>query len=245
MRGQWKAVLGGTALQFTVMPLVAFGLAKAFNLPTMYAIGLILVGSCPGGTASNVICYLARADLALSVTMTLFSTMLAPLATPAITWALAGHWVPVPAMALFRSILSIVILPLVAGFLVNRFAGKMVERVRVSLPSISIAAIVAIIACVVALNRDNLSTLPLVIITAVVLHNLIGFSGGYLLATLFGAEESTRRTVAIEVGMQNSGLGVSLAVSFFGALASVPGAIFSVWQNLAGSVLAGWWRSRS
>jgi bile acid:Na+ symporter, BASS family len=242
--GKWRVVLFGAGLQYTVMPLCALTLAHAFGLGPELAVGLVLVGSCPGGTASNVICYLARADLALSVTMTFFSTMLAPLLTPAAVWLLASQWVPVPFLDLLRSILLIVIIPLAAGLALRTWFPGRVKAAQAWLPSLSIFAIVAIIACVVAINKESLAGVPLALAAVVVLHNTAGFTLGYWGARLLRMDCKTSRTMSVEVGMQNSGLGVSLAVSFFGPLTAVAGALFSLWQNLAGAALANWWRSR-
>ncbi|OGG05256.1 MAG: hypothetical protein A3F83_14320 [Candidatus Glassbacteria bacterium RIFCSPLOWO2_12_FULL_58_11] len=241
---KWRTVLLVSGFQFSIMPLAAFALALIFGLEKESAAGLVLVGCCPGGTASNVICYLAGADLALSVTLTLFSTLLAPLATPLIFWALAHQWIPVPVWSLLQSILAIVIVPLAAGLGLRRMAPSLVRRITPYLPSVSISAIIAIIACVLALNRGDLGRLPLAVAAAVILHNAAGFALGYLGARLFRLDRRTARTASVEVGMQNSGLGVSLALAYLSPLAAVPGALFSLWQNLAGAALANWWRSR-
>ena len=241
---KWRTVLLVSGFQFSIMPLAAFTLALIFGLEKEYAAGLVLVGCCPGGTASNVICYLAGADLALSVTLTLFSTLLAPLLTPLIFWTLARQWVPVPVWSLLQSILAIVIVPLAAGLGLRSLAPSLVRRITPSLPAVSIAAIIAIIACVLALNRGDLGRLPLTVAAAVILHNAAGFALGYLGARLCRLDQRTARTASVEVGMQNSGLGVSLALAYLSPLAAVPGALFSLWQNLAGAALANWWRGR-
>ena len=243
--GRWKIVLLGAGLQYTIMPLIALLLATAFGLEREAAVGLVIVGCCPGGTASNLICYLARADLALSVTLTLCSTLLAPLITPAEVWLMAHQWMPVPAGALFHSILMIIIVPVAAGVLVNRLAPSLVRRAKPFLPVVAIVAIVAIISCVVAINRANIEAMPLVIGAAVVLHNLAGFGLGYLGGRLASKDETISRTLSVEVGMQNSGLGAVLAMGHFSVLAALPAALFSLWQNLAGAILAGWWGARN
>jgi BASS family bile acid:Na+ symporter len=239
-----RAVLLTMAMQFTMMPLIALALARAFSLPAETSLGVVLVGSCPGGTASNVICYLAGADLALSVSMTVCSTILAPLLTPSIVWLIAHQWVPVPVLGLLKSILAIVIAPLFGGFLLRRFLPGPVDKARPYLPTVAIVCIVAIIACVLAMNRDNLISVSVPVVLVVVLHNTAGFGAGYGLSRLARMDRRTARTASIEVGMQNSGLAVSLAAVFFGAGATLPGALFSLWQNIAGAGLANWWRNR-
>ncbi|HLA38547.1 MAG TPA: bile acid:sodium symporter family protein, partial [Candidatus Glassbacteria bacterium] len=209
---RWRTVLLGAGLQYTVMPLTAFLLATVFGLEREVAMGLVIVGCCPGGTASNLICYLARADLALSVTLTLCSTLAAPLVTPAEVWLLAHQWMPVPAAALFHSILLIIIVPVAAGVLIKKIAPSLVRLVTPVLPAVAIAAIVAIISCVVAMNRANIEAMPLVVGAAVVIHNLAGFGLGYLGGRLASADRTVNRTLSVEVGMQNSGLGAVLAV---------------------------------
>jgi BASS family bile acid:Na+ symporter len=237
-------VLLGTALQFLVMPAAAWLVALALGLPPMVAAGLVLVGSCPGGTASNVVCYLARGDVALSITLTTVSTLLAVVATPALTLFYAGAQVPVPADLMLMSIAKIVLLPVLGGVLVNRFAGRRLASVKHLFPLLSVVAIVVIIAIIVALNHDHLAVMGPAVAVAVMLHNGIGLAVGYGLPRLLGQDVHICRTLAIEVGMQNSGLAVALAVKYFSPAAALPGALFSVWHNLSGSLLAGGWRHR-
>ncbi len=232
----------GVMLQFLVMPLAAWLVGSGLGLAPQLVAGLVLVGACPGGTASNVICYLARGDVALSITLTTVSTLLAVVFTPALTWLYVGQMVPVPAGAMLLSIVKIVLLPVAGGVLINRFAHDRLRRVRHVFPLVSVAAIVLIIAVIVALNRDSLAGMGAAVAVAVVLHNALGLSAGYGLTRLFTCDRRTARTVAIEVGMQNSGLGVALAVKYFSPVAALPGALFSVWHNVSGSLLAGWWR---
>jgi len=240
------AVVGlGVALQYSVMPLVAWLIGHGLGLPPALLAGLVLVGACPGGTASNVICYLARGDVALSITLTTASTLLAVLLTPALTWLYVGQTVPVPVAAMLWSIVKIVLLPVAGGVLVNRAARERLARVQHAFPLISVAAIVIIIAVIVALNRDSLTSIGATAAIAVILHNVVGLTAGYGLSRLLVCDRRTARTLAIEVGMQNSGLGVALALKYFSAAAAVPGALFSVWHNLSGSVLAGWWSRRT
>jgi bile acid:Na+ symporter, BASS family len=234
----------GLALQYSLMPLLAWVIALGLGLPPYLAAGLILVGASPGGTASNLICWLARGDLALSITLTTLSTLLAILATPFLTLLLAGERVPVPAEAMLGTIFKVVLLPVGLGLLVNALAGRRLAPVQHAFPLISVAAILVIIAIVVALNRDNLAVMGWTVAAAVILHNLGGLAAGYGLARLLGRDARTARTLAIEVGMQNSGLAVALAVKHFSAAAALPGAVFSVWHNLSGSALAAWWSRR-
>ena len=231
----------GSALQFGVMPLAAWIVGHLLGLSPELLAGLILVGACPGGTASNVICYLARGDVALSISLTAVSTFLSVFATPALTWLYVGELVPVPVLPMLQSILTIVIVPVVGGVVVNHFFGKRLAAVRGAFPLISVAAIVLIIAIIVALEADRASILAGSVVLAVVLHNSLGLAVGYSLPRLFGLDAHICRTLAIEVGMQNSGLGVALATQFFSATAALPGAVFSVWHNLSGSFLAAWW----
>ena len=239
-----RVIALGVLLQYLLMPFFAWALARGLNLAPDLAAGLILVGSCPGGTASNVVSYLARADVALSITLTAAATLLAVVATPALTWAYAGRLVPVPVTSMLVSILAIVVVPVVIGVVLNALHLTVVERAKPALPLVSVAAIVAIIAIIVALNRDQIAGLAPMVAVAVVLHNLLGLAGGYGAARALGLTERAARTLAIEVGMQNSGLGVALAIKYFSPAAALPGALFSIWHNLTGAGLAGWWARR-
>lgn len=239
-----RLVAIGVGLQFGAMPLAAWLIGYALGLPPALLAGLVLVGACPGGTASNVICYLARGDVALSITLTTVSTLVAVLLTPALTWLYVGQTVPVPVVAMLWSICTIVLLPVAGGVLINRVAHDRLGPARQVFPLISVMAIVLIIAVIVALNVENLARIGLAVTAAVMLHNLAGLASGYGISRLLGCGRREARTIAIEVGMQNSGLGVALAVKYFSAVAAVPGALFSVWHNLSGSVLAGWWSRR-
>jgi BASS family bile acid:Na+ symporter len=236
------AVGVGVAAQFVVMPLWAALLAKMLGLPAALAAGLILVGSCPGGTASNVMVYLARGDVALSVTMTSCSTIASVVATPYLMLWLAGEYVPVDATALLRSILMIVIIPVLGGLAVRQFLGARIRKFDAALPIVSVAFIVMIVACIVALAKDNLLKSGPLIFAMVALHNGCGLALGYGLARLAGLDAVRCRTISIEVGMQNSGLGVALASKHFAdAIVALPAAIFSVWHNITGPALAGYW----
>ena len=237
-------VLLGMALQYGIMPLAGWAVGLALGLPPSLLVGFVLVGACPGGTASNLICYLARGDVALSITLTTASTLAAVIMTPALTWLYVGEWVPVPALEMLLSIAQVILLPVGLGVLINRWAGSRIEPLAPFLPMVSMVAIVLIIAIIVALNRDDLASLGTATALAVILHNSAGLIAGYGLARLLRQDEVRARTLAIEVGMQNSGLAVALAIKYFSPAAALPGALFSIWHNLSGSLLAAWWSRR-
>lgn len=235
-----RDVLTGCLAQFTIMPLLAYALARLFRLDEALALGVVLVGCCPGGTASNVITYLAKGDLALSVGMTGVSTLLAPLLTPLLTWALAGKSVDVDVASMFLSILWVVIVPIIAGLLVKRLWPRFTEQATDYLPAFSSLAIAFIVAIIIAANAEKLLTGGLVIVLVVMLHNVCGLGLGYVIGQLLGLASPKKKAISIEVGMQNSGLASSLATIHFAAypLATVPGALFSVWHNLSGAAVA-------
>ncbi len=235
-----KDVITGCLAQFTVMPLTAWILAKLFNLPEDLALGVILVGCCPGGTASNVITYLAKGDLALSVGMTATSTVLAPFLTPAITWLLAGTFVHVDALSMFFSILQVVILPILAGFLIQHYMPKFTKHAVGYLPAFSSVTIILLVGIIVAHNAEKLLTCGLLVILVVMLHNICGLTLGYGIGRLLHLEHKKCVAISIEVGMQNSGLASSLATLHFAQypLATIPGAVFSVWHNISGAIMA-------
>ena len=241
-----KDVMIGCLAQFTVMPLLAWGLARVFQLDEALALGVVLVGCCPGGTASNVITYLAKGDLALSVGMTGVSTLLAPFMTPFLTWVLAGKSVNVDVVGMLLSILWVVILPIVIGLVVKWIWPKFTEQATDYLPAFSSVAIAFIVSIVIAANANKLMAGGLMIVMVVILHNLCGLSLGYLIGQLLGLSDPKRRAISIEVGMQNSGLASSLATIHFAAypLATIPGAIFSVWHNISGALVARIYTSR-
>ena len=235
-----KDVLVGCLAQFTVMPLLAWTLARLFALDEALTVGVVLVGCCPGGTASNVITYLAKGDLALSVGMTGVSTLLAPLLTPLLVWLLAGKTVDVNVVAMFLSILWVVILPIVAGLIVKRLLPKLSEQATAYLPALSSLTIAAIVFIVISASAHKLLSGGLVIVAVVMLHNIGGLAIGYLIARLLSLTWPKRKALSIEVGMQNSGLASSLATLHFAAypMATIPGAIFSVWHNISGAIVA-------
>jgi len=235
----------GLFLQYGLMPLLAFIIGLLLALPTALMAGLILLGTCPGGTASNVICYLARGDVALSITLTAISTLLAVFLTPVLTWLYIGQEVPVPIVNMMLTVLKIIILPVTLGIIVNRYFGQYLLQLKQYLPVVSVIAIVFIIGIIVALNSQQISQLALPIFIAVMLHNGLGLASGYTIAKYLGYDEKICRTLAIEVGMQNSGLGVALATKYFTAITALPAAFFSIWHNITGSLLAAYWTRRS
>lgn len=235
----------GMALQFGVMPFAAWAIGHGLGLPPALIAGLVLLGASPGGTASNVICFLARGDVALSITLTAASTLLAVVATPFLTWLYVGQQVPVPAWDMLWSIAKIVLLPVALGVALNTWAGQRLGTVKELFPLVSVAAIVLIIMIIVALNQPRIGAGGWAIVLAVVLHNGVGLAAGFWLGWLATRDRRTARTLAIEVGMQNSGLAVALAVQHFSAAAAIPAALFSIWHNLSGSVLAAWWSRRT
>lgn len=232
------------ALQFLLMPLIAFTISKLLNFSIDLTVGMILVGAVSGGTASNVMVYLAKADVALSITMTAISTLLSVLVTPFIVELYVGEKVPVNAMAMLISIFKIVFIPVVLGMIINALAHHLIEKIKDILALFSIAAIVFIIAIVVGLNQERIATVGLTVALGVILHNLIGMASGYYISKVLGYDKATCRTVAIEVGMQNSGLAVALASKYFAPLSALPGALFSIWHNISGSIVAGFWSKR-
>lgn len=237
-------VLVGVAAQYLVMPLAGYGLARAFDMDPMLAVGMVLVGAAPGGTASNVMVYLSKGDTALSVAMTSVSTLLAPLLTPVLVLWLAGEFLPVDAGGLFVSIIQIVLVPVVVGLLLRRFAARVVEKVLDALPLVSVVGIALVVMAVVAGSADALLEVGALVVLAVVLHNGLGLVLGYGLAKLGRLPATGRRAVSIEVGMQNSGLAAALATAHFNPVAALPAAVFSVWHNISGSLLAGYWSRR-
>ena len=235
-----KEIIIGCVAQYSIMPLAAWALSVLLGLPTDLAVGVILVGCCPGGTASNVITYIAGGDVSLSVGMTIVSTLLAPIMTPVLTYLLAGAWVDVSLMAMVISVTKVILVPVVLGIVIHGLLGSAMEKVSSLVPLISVVAIVMIIAGIVANNVEKILTCGLLVLGVVVLHNLLGMGLGLLASKLFQVEYDKATAIAIEVGMQNSGLAVSLAAANFAAnpLATLPGAIFSVWHNISGSVFA-------
>ncbi|WP_269929249.1 bile acid:sodium symporter family protein [Kocuria massiliensis] len=238
-------VVIGVIAQFVIMPLLGFLISWALHLPSELAVGVILVGCCPGGTASNVVSYLAKGDVALSVAMTTISTLIAPFVTPVLAVFLAGERMSVSGGAMMMSILQVVLAPVLIGLLVRWLLPRIVTGVTPVLPWASVIAISVIVAIVVSGSAAAIVSAGLLVLVAVVLHNGLGYALGYGAAALFRLAPSARRTTAIEVGMQNSGLATSLAHTYFTPEAALPGAVFSVWHNVSGALLAAFLRRRS
>ncbi|ENU44862.1 bile acid:sodium symporter family protein [Acinetobacter seifertii] len=241
-----KAVLIGVVAQFVVMPGLAFILCKLFDLPPEIAVGVILVGCCPGGTASNVITYMAKGNVALSVACTSVSTLLAPLLTPAIFYLLASQWLKIDAASMFISILQVVLLPIVIGLILRTWLKRQVESYIQVMPLVSVIAIVAIVAAIIGGSKAAIFQSGLLILAVVILHNGFGYLLGFTAARFFKLPYADSKAIAVEVGMQNSGLGVALAAVHFAAspITAVPSAIFSLWHNISGPALATYWASK-
>jgi bile acid:Na+ symporter, BASS family len=242
-----KPVIIGVLAQFTIMPLLAYGIAVLFNLPPELAAGIILVGCVPGGTSSNVMVYLAKGNTALSIAMTSLSTMLAPILTPALLYLLAGQWMPVDPVGMFVSIIKVIILPIALGFVIQKLVPRAVEKGGALLPLISVIAIALVCAAVVSGNRDNIAASGLIIFATILLHNILGLFVGYMIGVLMKLDVETRRAISIEVGIQNAGLGVSLAKTHFAAspLTALPGAVAVTLHVINGSILASYWSRKS
>ena len=242
-----KAVVIGVVAQFMVMPGLAYLLCQLFQLPPAIAIGVILVGCCPGGTASNVITYMAKGNTALSVACTSVSTILAPILTPAVFYLLASQWIEINALSMLGSILQVVLFPIILGLIVRSVLKQKVETYIQVMPLISVLAIVAIVAAIIAGSKTQILESGLLILAVVALHNGLGYLLGFGASWLFKLPYADSKAIAIEVGMQNSGLGVALAAVHFAAspITAVPSAIFSLWHNISGPALATYWASKA
>lgn len=240
-----KGVIIGIVSQFVIMPLLAFALAKIFNLSPEIAVGVILVGCCPGGTSSNVMTFLAKGNTALSVTITSCTTLLAPFMTPALIYLLASEWLPVSFMAMFMSVIKVVLIPIILGIIAQFLFKPLVAKSVDILPTVSVVAIVLIVAAVVSGSRDRILETGLIIFAIVILHNGLGYLFGFLIAKLFKLTYDDQKAVSIEVGMQNSGLGAQLAMAHFDPVTAVPSAIFSFWHNISGPILATYWGTKA
>src|SRR5690625_928511 len=240
-----KGVLVGLFFQFTIMPLVGISLALLFDFPAEVAAGVVLIGSCPGGVASNVMAYIARADLALSVTLTAVATMVSPVLTPLLMELLAGQFVPIDAVAMMVSILKMIIVPIVLGLAFNHFLHGKTKWLDDIMPVVSMTGIAVIIMVITAAGRDSLLSIGLLLIITAVLHNAFGYLFGYWGSWFLGMNEEECRTIALEVGMQNGGMASGLAAEM-GKIATVglAPAVFGPWMNISGSTLANWWRRR-
>lgn len=235
-----KDIILGCFAQFLIMPLLAWGLGTLFHLDPALMAGVVLVGTCPGGTSSNVITFLSKGDVALSVGMTSVNTLLAPFLTPAITYFLLRTTVTVDLMSMFMSIIKVVIVPIALGFIINKLFERFTRKIVTILPSVSVVAICLIVAAVVSHNAEKIMSTGAIVFVVVILHNLLGYACGFGIGKLLHMSVSKTKAVSVEVGMQNSGLATSLAGTAFPdlAMATVPGAIFSVWHNISGAILA-------
>ncbi|WP_299550705.1 bile acid:sodium symporter family protein [Seonamhaeicola sp.] len=236
-----KLIGVGILLQYTCMPLLAYAISKVLQLPTEQLIGMVIVGCCPGGTASNLVTYLSKGNVALSVTITLCSTMLAPLLTPLILFGLLAENMPIDAFTLMKSVFWIVVFPIFDALIIRHFFEKQFQKVAFVFPSLAIILISLLVAFIVGVNKDLLMTLPLLLFLAIVLHNGLGYTLGFYISKFFRFSTKDSRTIAIEVGMQNSGLGLALANQFFSAAVALPSALFSIWHNLSGVLIAKKW----
>ncbi|KAB2788876.1 bile acid:sodium symporter family protein [Brucella anthropi] len=231
----------GVLAQFIIMPLLAVLLTRIIPMSPEVAAGVILVGCCPGGTASNVMTYLSKGDVALSVACTSVTTLLAPLVTPFLVWFFANQYLPVDAMSMFISIVKVILLPLALGFILQKLVPGLVKAAVPMLPLVSVIGIVLIVSAVVAVNKAAIAQSGLLIFAVVVLHNSFGLVLGYFAARFAGLSLAKRKAISIEVGMQNSGLGAALANAHFSPLAAVPSAVFSVWHNISGALIASYY----
>ncbi|MBP1851384.1 bile acid:sodium symporter family protein [Rhizobium halophytocola] len=234
----------GVVSQFLIMPLLAVLLTMLIPMTPEVAAGVILVGCCPGGTSSNVMTYLSKGDVALSVACTSVTTLVAPIVTPFLVWLFASQFLPVDAMAMFLSIVKVVLVPLALGVILQKLVPSVVRAAIPALPLVSVIGIVLIVAAVVAASKGAIATSGLLIFAVVVLHNGLGYLIGFFAGRVFGLSLAKRKAIAIEVGMQNSGLGAALATAHFSPAAAVPSAIFSVWHNISGAILANWLSGR-
>lgn len=239
-----KDVIFGTLAQYIIMPLGAFLVAKAFNLPGELAVGLILLGACPGGVTSNVMSFIAKGDVALSVTFTSISTLLAPIVTPAFILLFAGQWVQINALGMFISITKVVIVPIILGGICHRFFSRFTEKAIRVLPSISGLAMVLLVGGIVSANADKLTYSVIIVAFAVIVHNILGYIGGYITASKIGFDEEKRRVLSIETGMKNATLATTLAMAHFAPQAAIAPAIAGIWHAFSVSVLANYWGNK-
>ncbi|NGO64663.1 bile acid:sodium symporter family protein [Rhizobium daejeonense] len=234
----------GVISQFVIMPLLAVLLTTVIPMSPEVAAGVILVGCCPGGTSSNVMTYLSKGDVALSVACTSVTTLAAPIVTPFLVWMFASQYLPVDGMAMFLSIVKVVLVPLALGFALQKLTPGLVRAAVPALPLVSVVGIVLIVAAVVGASKGAIAQSGLMIFAVVMLHNGLGYLLGFFAAKACGLSLAKRKAIAIEVGMQNSGLGAALANAYFSPVAAVPSALFSVWHNISGALLANWFSGR-
>lgn len=230
----------GSLAQFTIMPLLAWILAVGFNVNKDIALGIILVGSCPGGTASNVITHIAGGNVSMSVSMTILSTLLAPIVTPFLVYLLAGRWVEVSILAMFKSVVTVVLIPVLMGIFAKKLSPEKMEKSKSIFPLISSLAIILIISGIIGANSEKIAKSGLIVLLIVMIHNALGLLLGLGVAKIFKMDYDKQTALSIEVGMQNSGLAIQLATANFALnpLATLPGAIFSIWHNISGSIFA-------
>lgn len=235
-----KDVFIGSLAQFTIMPLIAWFLAIAFNVNKDIALGIILVGCCPGGTASNVITHIAGGNVSMSVSMTILSTLLAPIVTPFLVYLLAGRWVEVSIFAMFKSVVTVILIPVLMGIFAKKLSPEKMEKSKSIFPLISSLAIILIISGIIGANSEKIAKSGLIVLLIVMIHNALGLLLGLGVAKLFKMDYDKQTALSIEVGMQNSGLAIQLATANFALnpLATLPGAIFSIWHNISGSIFA-------
>lgn len=238
-----KLIFIGILLQYTCMPLLAYVISKALQLPTEQLIGMVIVGCCPGGTASNLITFLSKGNVALSVSLTLCSTFLAPLLTPLILYLLLAQEVPIDVMELMKSVFWIVFFPIMDALVIRHYFEKQFQKISFVFPALAILFISVVVAFIIGANRSLLTTMPLILFLAIILHNGLGYATGYFITKMMRFSEKNARTIAIEVGMQNSGLGLALANQFFNASVALPSALFSIWHNISGIFIAKKWAS--
>lgn len=241
----FKIILLGIFLQFLLMPGVGYFLISIFDLETIIAIGILLVGTAPGGTASNIICYLAKGDVALSISLTICSTFLAIFFMPTLFWLYTGSDIDVPILQMMISIFKIIILPVTLGIILNSLSLKFLNKIKSTLPLIAMTAIIIIIATIIGSSSDQILMYGWFILLIVIFHNLLGFIFGYYSCYFLNLDKKTSRTIAIEIAMQNSGLATALAIKYFGAVSAVPAAFYSVWHNISGSLIANFWKKNT
>lgn len=239
-----KEIIWGAVSQYLIMPLLALGLSYLFHLDSALTAGVILVGTCPGGTASNVITYLSKGDVALSVCMTSVNTLLSPVLTPLITFLLLKATVETNISAMFIGIINVILVPIILGIIANKFFSDFAKKITKILPGVSVIAISFIVASVVSHNAEKILSTGAMILLVVILHNLFGYIVGFFAGKLLKLNSAKTKAFSIEIGMQNSGLATSLANTTFPTMpeAAVPGAIFSVWHNISGAILAAIYR---
>ena len=237
-----KIIFLGLFLQFFFMPLIGFSLILFFDIEHIIALGILLVGCAPGGTASNVICYLAKGNVALSISLTICSTFLSVFFMPIFFWLYTGSNINVPIIGMMSTILKIIIFPVALGILLNNLNLVIIKKIKATLPLIAVSAIVIIIAIIIGSNSVQISRYGIEILFFVVLHNFLGFIIGYYGSSILNLDKKIKRTIAIEVAMQNSGLATAVAVKYFGLMSAVPGAFYSIWHNISGSFIAGYWK---